>query len=206
MVNYLTNSKWLRAESYLMQRSIRVALLIAFCLALAYFGGQDALRPPANGPARERPTQQERTNVQNRQTPATISGKVVAIADGDTIQLRADQQITVRMEGIDAPERGQPFGDQSRRHLSELTFGKAATVEVVGKDQFDRTLGIVRVDGEDINNAMVRDGFAWRYLHSDSQELARLESEARKEKRGLWRDREPTPPWVWRRENPRDSQ
>jgi len=197
-----------------MQRSVRVALFIAFCLALAYFGGRDALQQPENGPARERPTPRQRTEANDRQTPATISGKVVVIADGDTIQLRAGEQVTarmegpvtVRLEGIDAPERGQPFGDQSRRHLSELTYGKEATVEVLGTDQFDRTLGIVRVEGEDINNAMVRDGFAWRYLHSDSQELARLESEARQQKRGLWRDREPTPPWVWRREHPRDSQ
>ena len=196
-----------------MHRFIRLALFIAFCLALAYFGVPDAPRPPANRPDRP-PPQQQPTESQGRDRPATIAGKVVAVFDGDTIQVLDEKPITVqpevpvtvRLEGIDAPERGQQFADQARRRLSERTFGKVVTVRVLGDDQFDRKLGVVTLEDEDINAAMVRDGFAWRYLHSDSQELARLESEARTEKRGLWRDRDPTPPWVWRREHPRDSQ
>lgn len=180
-----------------MNRFVRGLLLITFCIALAYFGGLADVAPPAaDRPGAPRP------EAASGSTPATISGKVVAVLDGDSIRLLAGEQITVRLEGIDAPERGQPFGDRSRRHLSELCYGKQATVEVLGKDQFDRTLGIVRVEEEDINAAMVRDGYAWRYLHSESRELARLESEARREARGLWADRDPTPPWRWRRENP----
>jgi endonuclease YncB( thermonuclease family) len=132
-------------------------------------------------------------------------GRIVRIADGDTLQLLAEKEITVRLDGIDAPELGQPFGDAARRHLAELCDGKNVTVDVSGEDQFGRTLGVVNVAGEDINAAMVRDGFAWRYLHSESDELARLEAEAKSERRGLWQDREPTPPWDWRREYPRSD-
>jgi endonuclease YncB( thermonuclease family) len=181
-------------------RFVRGAIFIVFCIALVYFGGQEVFETP-----RARPPRSERVETRSDGTTALVSGKVVAISDGDTLQLRTDEQFTVRLEGIDAPERGQPFGNQARRHLSNLCYGKTATVAISGDDQFGRKLGTVTVGGEDINAAMVRDGYAWRYLHSDSKELARLESEARNESRGIWRDRDPTPPWIWRREHPNND-
>jgi endonuclease YncB( thermonuclease family) len=179
-------------------RSVRFAIFAAFLVWLAYNSAVHNIRRPA-----ERPAKQQRAEPRPRVSPATLTGKVVSIADGDTLQIEAGEQLTIRLEGIDTPERGQPFGNQARRHLSDLTYGKIATVAVSGEDQFGRSLGIVTVDGQDINAAMVRDGFAWRYLYSSDKELARLEAEARRERRGLWQDRDPTPPWDYRRENPR---
>jgi micrococcal nuclease len=127
------------------------------------------------------------------QAPAaeTITGKVVSVADGDTLTLLVGKtQVKVRLEGIDAPERSQSFGT------------KAGQVEGLGKDRYKRTLGIVRLDDRNINLDLVREGWAWWYRQyaPKNKELAAAEAEARKEKRGLWADPGPIPPWDWRKQ------
>lgn len=129
-----------------------------------------------------------------------LSGKVVGIADGDTLTVLVDKVgVKVRLEGIDAPERAQPFGARSREKLSELVFGKTVRVVTYGTDRYGRTLGVVFIDGENVNAKMVESGLAWHYKrYSSDAELDRLEREARREKRGLWRDQAPVEPWNWR--------
>ena len=81
-----------------------------------------------------------------------MSGKVVSIADGDTLTVRtADKTVKVRLVHIDAPESGQPFGSRSKQNLSDLTFGK--TVELIGTetDRYGRLLAVVKVDGLEVN-------------------------------------------------------
>lgn len=128
-----------------------------------------------------------------------LQGKVVSVADGDTLRMVVDgREVTVRLEGIDAPERRQAFGNRSRGALAEMVAQRNVSVLSLGLDQFGRTLGIVTVDGENINARLVAEGWAWRYKHSRDEELARLEAEARRERRGLWEDRDPVPPWEFR--------
>lgn len=131
-----------------------------------------------------------------------LTGRVVSITDGDTCVVLVDrQQIKVRLEGIDAPEKGQPYGTKSREHLAALIHEKAVSVVVSGKDRYGRSLGTVWVDQDNINEEMVRSGLAWHYKRfSKDKTLQRLESEARAAKRGLWADRDPVPPWEWRAE------
>jgi endonuclease YncB( thermonuclease family) len=115
-------------------------------------------------------------------------GKVVGIADGDTLTILADgQQTKVRLWGIDAPERKQPFGNASKKRLAELCHGKEVSVETRGQDRHGRTLGIVTV-GENVNLRMVQDGYAWHYVRyaPDAKDYAAAEKEAREAKRGLW--------------------
>ena len=133
--------------------------------------------------------------------PQALTGKVVAVADGDTLTLLdADNvQHKVRLHGIDAPERRQPFGTKAGDRLAELTKGKAATVNVIGRDKYGRTLGRIEVAGQDVNRAMVADGLAWHYVRfSDDARLAGAERDARAAQRGLWADAAPVPPWEWR--------
>ncbi len=135
-------------------------------------------------------------------TTETLAGKCVAIADGDTLTLlTADKrQVKVRLEGIDAPEKKQPFGNEARQALAELTFGKKISVRISGTDRYGRTLGIVTADRADVNAEMVRRGLAWHYKQfSKDPTLARLETEAREKKIGLWSRSDPVPPWEFRK-------
>jgi len=134
---------------------------------------------------------------------ATASGyKVIAIKDGDTIELLKDgQPLRVRLLGVDAPEKNQDFGTRSRQFTSDLSFNKYVNLVVDGKDRYGRTVGsIILPDGRTLNQELVRNGFAWHYkAYSKDEELARLEEEARSEKRGLWAGKNPTAPWDFRK-------
>lgn len=137
----------------------------------------------------------------SRPTFADFTGRVVAVADGDTITvLRAHEQIKVRLVEIDAPEKAQAFGNRSKQSLSGLCFGKIASLAEHGKDRYKRTLARVTCDGIDANAEQVRRGMAWvyrKYAPKDSS-LYVIESEARAGRRGLWIDPDPVPPWEWR--------
>ena len=136
-------------------------------------------------------------------TMAAFEAKVVGVADGDTLTVLRDDQTRyrVRLHGIDAPEKGQPFGNRAKQYASELAFGNIVTVEPTDRDQCGRIVADVRLpDGRSLNREMVRAGLAWWYRrYSHDPELARLEAEARAARRGLWADPHPVPPWEWRR-------
>jgi endonuclease YncB( thermonuclease family) len=131
-----------------------------------------------------------------------ISGKVVKSADGDTLTvLDADKvQHKIRLGGIDAPEKGQPFGTKAREALGDKVFGKAVRVEVIDVDRYQREVGRIFLGDRFVNMEMVRDSFAWRYVTYDRPgEFTAAEAEAREHRRGLWADPTPVPPWEWRR-------
>ena len=130
-----------------------------------------------------------------------LVGKVVAVTDGDTITVLVEQrQVKVRLNGIDAPERRQPFGVKSREALAALVHEKDVRVETSGEDRYGRTLGTVFVGECNVNREMVRNGLAWHYKrYSKDEELAELEVKAREAKIGLWADKDPVPPWEWRK-------
>ena len=102
----------------------------------------------------------------------TISGKV--IGDGDTIDVldavRTPHRI--RLGGIDAPEKAQPFGARSKQHLSEQVFGKQVDVQFSKADQNGRPVGKVMVNGRDANLEQIRSGFAWHYKKYQKDQLA----------------------------------
>ncbi len=131
-----------------------------------------------------------------------LRGKVVSIADGDTITvLDADKvQHRIRLEGIDAPEKKQAFGAKSKERMTEKVAGQEVVVQWTKKDQYGRILGDVQLGKRHINLEMVQDGLAWHYKqYSKSKELADAEDAARKAKKGLWADKMPTPPWEFRK-------
>jgi endonuclease YncB( thermonuclease family) len=134
---------------------------------------------------------------------AEFTGKVVHIANGDTLTVLDDDKVEhkVRMHGIDAPERGQAFGTKAREALSEKVYKSTVRVVWKEKDQYGWIVGDVFLGNRHINTEMTRDGFAWWYRQysPNSKELERAEAEARKERRGLWRDKEPEPPWDYRK-------
>lgn len=132
-----------------------------------------------------------------------IVGRVVGLADGDTITVLTEErrQVRVRLGEIDTPESRQPYGTRARQALSELVFGKAVRVVVQDTDRYGRTVGRVYAGAVDVNAEMVRQGAAWVYRqYSRDAVLLRLEEEAKTARRGLWAlpEAERTPPWEWR--------
>ena len=150
--------------------------------------------------------------------PESLTGKAVSVADGDTITVLVDKtQHKIRLDSIDCPEGGQPFGTGARQFTSRAVFGKPVTVRVTDKDRYGRYVGRVVYQAKDekgkpvsldLSPELVRNGLAWwyrKYAPKDKQ-LAKLESEAREAKRGLWGDPKPVPPWEWRqRPRPTDK-
>jgi endonuclease YncB( thermonuclease family) len=137
----------------------------------------------------------------------TITGKVVGVTDGDTITVldASKTQHKIRLAGVDAPEKGQPFGKPSKEHLSDSVFGKQVEVISDKTDKYGRTVGKVLVNGKDANLEQIRAGLAWHYKEyakeqsaSDRDAYAFAESSARSSKAGLWSDPKPMPPWEWR--------
>jgi endonuclease YncB( thermonuclease family) len=137
------------------------------------------------------------------QSANDITGRVVGIADGDTLTLLTDahQQVRIRLAEIDAPESGQPYGKLSKQALSNLVFSKTVRIKTRGLDQYGRTLGRVYVGGRDVNSEMVRSGAAWAYRdYLTDYSLISMEIQAKKERRGLWTmpAGQPIAPWDWR--------
>jgi endonuclease YncB( thermonuclease family) len=131
-----------------------------------------------------------------------ISGKVISVADGDTMTILTAEkkQIKIRMLGIDAPERGQDFGTVARQQLNNLCYGKTVTVENKGEDQYGRVLGVVYIDGMNVNEYMVRNGLAWYYRHFvNDPRLDSLEQLARTEKVNIWSMKNPMSPYEFRK-------
>ena len=137
-----------------------------------------------------------------------LVGKVVGVSDGDTITVLVDKKpIKIRLEGIDAPEAKQSFGNRSKQALSDLVFGTEVKVKKTGEDRYGRSLGFVSREGIDINAKMVQDGWAWHYKkYNRDSKLADLEGQARAAKRGLWSESNPLAPWDFRdRQKPKQA-
>ncbi len=132
---------------------------------------------------------------------ADFAGKVVWVADGDSISvLRGREQVKVRLVDIDAPEKAQPFGNRSKQALEALVKGRIVRVVERGHDRYERTLGRIYRGDLDVNAELVREGMAWAIRpHAGDATLYQIEAEARKQRRGLWQDQEPVPPWEWRK-------
>lgn len=122
----------------------------------------------------------------SRDTPATLSGKVVGVSDGDTIIMLIDQQQEkIRLEGIDCPEKRQVFGKKAKQFTSDMVYGKTVSLKRTGNDRYGRTLGVIQVQGKVLNQELVKAGYAWHFKkYSSSSVLSLLEEEARNERKG----------------------
>ena len=148
----------------------------------------------------------------NLEVSQTIIGRVVRIADGDTVTVldAMNTQHRIRLQGIDAPESHQAFGTQSKKTLSDMIFDKDVTVVYDKTDQYGRLVGKILLDGKDINLEQVKAGMAWHYKEYEREQspevrdlYALAEVEARRERRGLWVDANPIEPGEFRRDEKR---
>ncbi len=134
----------------------------------------------------------------------TFTAKVIVVMDGDTVMvLRDGRKIKIRLANIDAPEKAQPFGKQSRDSLLEMVGKKNVQIDSQAVDQYGRLIGLISVDGFDVNQEQVKRGMAWEYSHYHRDASYRaLQSEARQAQRGLWGQYNPQAPWEWRKLHP----
>lgn len=137
----------------------------------------------------------------------TLEGKVVGVSDGDTVTLLTSEnrQVKVRIEGIDAPEKSQPFGKVAKKAMSDCAFGKQADVEWKKLDRYGRTIGKLTVSRVDCGLRQIELGLAWHYKAyereqalADRKAYAEAEKTAKDAHRGLWIDAQPIPPWEFR--------
>lgn len=138
----------------------------------------------------------------------TLVGRVVGLADGDTVTVLDSQQVQhrVRIAGIDAPEKRQPYSARSKLSLSALVMGREVAVDWRKVDRYGRLVGTVRLDGVDAGLEQVRIGLAWHYKAYEGEQspadrmlYAATEDTARRAKLGLWSQSSPEPPWDFRR-------
>ena len=138
----------------------------------------------------------------------TLTGRVVSVTDGDTVTVLDTRKVQhkVRLSGIDAPEKFQPYGQRSKAHLSDLVFGQTVEVDSSKTDRYGRLVGKIVVQGRDANLQQLHAGMAWHYKDyereqppEDRSRYAQAEDDARRQRLGLWQDRDPIAPWAFRR-------
>ena len=138
----------------------------------------------------------------------TIEGLVVGVADGDTITVLDQQKNTykIRLQGIDAPEKKQAFGEKSKQSLHDLVHSKQVRIEYDKEDKYGRIVGKVTVDDVDICLQQLVLGMAWHYKKyqteqsaSDRAVYSETELKSKSLKLGLWTDDTPMPPWEFRK-------
>ncbi|MBT9587685.1 thermonuclease family protein [bacterium] len=135
--------------------------------------------------------------------PWRLTTQVVRVIDGDTVVVRlSDGDQTVRLDSIDAPERKQPGGEESRRALAGyLPAGGSVKITRLGRDRYGRILGqLYRPDGANVNSLLVRNGQAWVYTKycRDFSYWTPLQMRARQQRLGVWAAPDPVPPWKFR--------
>lgn len=172
-------------------KSLCALALLAVIVTLASRHEETADRAPRGGAASGR-----------GDAMPSFSARVVGVADGDTLTVSGGGRRTtrIRLNAIDAPELHQPGGQRSREALAALVAGRAEVrVEGIETDSYGRLVADLYVGTNWVNAAMVACGWAWHYRHhGGTRGLADAERTARARHLGLWRERNPTPPWVWR--------
>lgn len=132
----------------------------------------------------------------------SFSGRVTKVIDGDTIMVLAGaKQFKIRLDGIDCPEKGQAFGNKARQFTAREVFGKNVKILYQTNDRYQRILGTVYYNrGKELNQELLKVGLAWHYKYYNNSKLySRLESAAKTRRIGLWANKNPIPPWEFRR-------
>jgi len=188
--------------------------LFALLVALATAGSlQPASAAQAGGGATaEGSTSEHPTLARAGAALAPVTAVAVGVDDGDSFVARRSDgaKIRVRIAGIDAPEKSQPWAGLARQRLRALLVGREVRIVPLKTDPWGRHVALVEVDGKDSGLAMIEDGLAWHFTRYDRDlppplrpRYAQAESLARERRVGLWQAPEPEPPWVFRKRNPR---
>jgi micrococcal nuclease len=178
------------------QMALSAAIFFALATTNAFAGGKAHVEGQFSFPFPSKKTAKD---------TSTWSGLVVGVSDGDRIMvLHKGKGEKIRLYGIDAADIGQTFGERAKKFTFDTVYGQTVNVETMGKDPNDRTVGIVTVDGQSLNESLIQNGLAWVYQKyckaAFCEKWLSLEIVARYNKIGLWSEPNPTPPWEFRQE------
>jgi len=132
-----------------------------------------------------------------------IKGQVIQIIDGNTLTIKSaeNESYKIVLFGIDCPELGQKYGDKAKKCLEQLMMKKNVTVQILGKDRQGNYMGIVTTEKSlDPRIQLLEEGLAWTSESEPAADLESFKSVAQQKGKGLWKEKEPTPPWVFRRQ------
>ena len=131
-----------------------------------------------------------------------ISGKVVTVIDGNTLEVIGDDNETIKVSlvGIDCPELGQEYGDKAKKFLEKMILEKDVTVKLHGKDRWGNYLAIVIKGDVDPRVELLKEGLAWTAEKNPVPELEEYKEKAREKNKGLWKQESPIAPWIYRRQ------
>lgn len=130
------------------------------------------------------------------------TGRVIKVKDGDTIVILDTENVQhiIRVANIDCPERGQPFSNVAKTFVSEEIYGDIVIVESIKVDKYNRVVGNVFYQNKSLSEELLKNGLAWHYTYfSNSAVLSDLEATAKKQKIGLWSEKNPINPYNWRK-------
>lgn len=132
-----------------------------------------------------------------------LNGKVTSVIDGNTFEMLAEdnESYKIMLFGVDSPELGQEFGEKAKKFLEKMILNKKVNVSIQGKDRWGNRLGIVLIEGmTDPRYNLLEAGLAWTAEREPIQDLEAIKEKAREKGKGLWKEQDPTPPWIYRRQ------
>lgn len=143
-------------------------------------------------------------------SPATELYTLLRVVDGDTLVVvtESDEEISVRLYGIDCPEGRQNFGVAAKQTTHDLTHNQILKLDLLYQDRYGRSVVIVWLpDNTTLQEKLLKNGVCWVFPHycirPECMTWEKLERTARELKIGLWEAEHPVPPWAWRKENRR---
>lgn len=131
-----------------------------------------------------------------------FSAKVVKVIDGNTLEVYTSDKetVTILLNNVDCPEPGQAAAEKAIEFTKKMVLKKKVNIRLDGKDRWGNKLAtVVLNNGKNLNDELVKNGLAWAGLSADKKVVS-LEEEAKARKLGLWENEDPTPPWVYRRQ------
>lgn len=131
-----------------------------------------------------------------------ISGKVIEVIDGNTIEVLAEDKTTYKIvfAGVDSPELTQEFGERAKQYLEKMLLKQQVHVQLQGKDRKGNYVGVVIKDKLDPRVELLKEGLAWTSEKDPLPELESIRVKAQQRGKGLWKTENPTPPWIYRRQ------
>jgi len=130
-----------------------------------------------------------------------FTGEVTGVPHGDTLLVQHEGTVrTIRLHGLLAPEKGQPYAEQAAAFLAKAVMGQTVHVIPMSKGRQKTVSAEVLLHGKSINDQLVREGLAWwNHKQTRGGRLRTLQAAARAERKGLWADPDPIPPWDWKK-------
>lgn len=135
-------------------------------------------------------------------TTEELTGNVVAVVDGNTFRLTTEEGegLEIMLFGVDCPEEGQPFAEEAKVLLEKMILRKKITVIIHGKDRWGRRQGAIAYNKTDPREVLLSEGLAWTAERNPMDNFERLKQQAASGRKGIWADDNPTPPWIYRRQ------